>query len=115
MFWQLLVFAGGPQPWSEGPNQCVEQGVATLKGFECLLQNVLLVALPLLGLAVGAMVVVAGFQLITAGGEREQIKKAKNTATYAVVGLVLASLSWLILRFIEYLTGFKLTEFKIGP
>jgi len=88
--------------------------VATLNDFEGLVGGVLSTALPLLGLAAGIMVLVAGFQIIAAGGEREGMQKAKNTLTYAVLGLVLAFVSWFILRFVHFFTGVDVTQFKIG-
>lgn len=117
MFFNPTVFAAGspvkPQAWAQINRGCVNSGVATLQGLECLVQNILAAALPLLGLVFAAMIVLAGFQLITAGGEKEGIQKAKSTATMAVAGLFMAAAAWLILVFLEKFTGFKLTEFKV--
>lgn len=97
--------------WDEG--RCQQSDAATLGGIECLVEKILSAALPLLGMLFVIMVVVSGIKFITAGGEREAMAKAKSTATYAVIGLVLALSAWLILAFIEYLTGANLSLLEI--
>lgn len=99
-----------PTSWG---GDCVIDGVATIKGIECLLTNILRTILPLGGMAVGVMIVVAGFQLILSGGEPEGFKKAKATFTYAVGGLVVLVLVWFVLVFVENFTGVRVTEFRI--
>jgi len=89
-------------------------GVATLKDFESVIANILKAALPLAGLAAGLMVLVAGFKILTAGGNKEGMQKAQATLTYAFYGLILLFLSWFILKFIEFFTGMPVTEFVIG-
>lgn len=87
--------------------------VATFADIEMMVGNILSVALRLLGLAVGVMVIVGGFQLLTSGGSQEGAQKARGTFTMAIFGLVLAILAWFILVFIENFTGIKVTEFAI--
>ncbi len=101
-----------PSAWD---SSCLYQGdVARLAGFGCLLRNILAAAWPLLGLAFVAMVIWAGFQFISAGGEKEGLAKARKTLTYAVIGLFLAALAWLVLLFLQYLSGLDLTNFQLG-
>lgn len=88
-------------------------GVATLSDFETVIGKILEAALPLLGLAVGIMVIVGGFQLLTSGGNKEGAQKAKGTFTYAIFGLILAILAWFILVFIGEFTGVDVTQFAI--
>jgi len=78
-----------------------------------IVQNLVRQLLPLLGLAVGAMIVVGGFQLITSGGSKEGVQKAKDTLTFAIWGLALAFLAWFILLFVEEFTGVNVTEFSL--
>ena len=96
------------------PVFAAQQGVAALSDLGGIVQGLLEKILPFLGLAAGLMFLVAGFKLITSGGEKEAIQKAKATMTYAILGLVLVFVSWFILQFIEELTGVNVTEFKIG-
>ena len=109
----IVLFQLVPESWANINSRCFESDVATLKGVECMFVNILRMVLPLAGLAVGVMLVVGGFQLITAGGNQEGIQKAKNTFTYAIGGLVAVILVWFGLVFIENFTGFKVTEFNM--
>lgn len=107
------VFAADPLVWSD---RCATDGVATIQGFECLFQNVLRVATSLAGIAFGVMIVVGGFRMIFAGGEKGKVETAKNTITIAFAGLALVIAAWFILLLIETVTGARVTEFSVpGP
>lgn len=66
-------------------------------------------------LVVFIMLISGGFKYITSGGDPKQTESAKNTITYALLGLVTLVGIWLILRFIEVFTGVTVTEFVIRP
>jgi hypothetical protein len=59
------------------------------------------------------MLIVGGFQYLTAGGDAKKTQAASNTLTYAIFGLVAVIAAWFILLFIEKFTGVKVTEFNI--
>ena len=80
-------------------------GVATLRGLEGLFQNVLGAALSVAGIALFIMLLLGGFQFMTAGGDPKKVSSAWNTLTYAIVGLILVALSYLIIAFISSFTG----------
>jgi hypothetical protein len=105
---KIGLLAAAPSAWD---SDSVVDGVATIRGVGDLVANILVVLLPLAGLLVAVMVVVGGFQLITAGGEKEGIAKAKNTFTYAIFGLVIAIAGWFILLFVKDFTGIEVTKF----
>lgn len=52
------------------------------------------------GVAAVIMIVVAGFKYIASGGDSSKIASAKNTLVYALVGLVVAVLAQVIVRFV---------------
>lgn len=60
------------------------------------------------GVAAVVMIIISGFKFITAGGvapgqrsgDPNQIKSARATLTYSVIGLVVVALAWTITRFI---------------
>jgi type IV secretory pathway VirB2 component (pilin) len=52
------------------------------------LQNGLNIAYFAIGSIAVVIIIIAGFTLITSGGDAEAIKKAKNTILYAVIGIV---------------------------
>lgn len=115
----ISAFAAGD--WlSKGCSQEVVVGgqkieVATLKGLECIFSQVLNIATRLAGLAVFVMLILGGWQYITSGGEKQAAQKARNTLTYAILGLALVIGSWFILRFISFFTKVDVTKFIISP
>lgn len=76
--------------------------------------NVLTFIIPLVGLVSFIMVLVGGFRILTAGGSSEGIKKGSQTITFAVAGIALAILSWLVLVFVRNVTGVDVTNFQFG-
>jgi hypothetical protein len=57
------------------------------------------------------MIVVGGIMIMTAGGSTERVSNGKKIVTAAIVGLLIALLSWLIIdTIIKLLTGGR-----IGP
>lgn len=87
--------------------------MATIQCIECIFKNFLNIATALAGLAVFVMFLVGGFKYLTSAGDPKATESAKNTLTYAVLGLVLIIAAWFILQFIEEFTGVTVTEFEI--
>lgn len=87
--------------------------VATLRGLEGVFGNVVTVILGLAGITLFIMLIVGGFRFITAGDDPKAIEGARKTLTYAIGGIVLIALSFLILRFISTFTGVDVTQFRI--
>jgi hypothetical protein len=94
----------GPQTWS---GDCVEGGVATIQGLRCIIANVLSVAITGIGLAGFIMLIIGGFRYLASGGNSKGAETAKNTITFAVIGLVVALSSFVILNLIAEFTGVK--------
>jgi type IV secretory pathway VirB2 component (pilin) len=46
------------------------------------------------------MIIIAGFKYITSSGDSSNVQSAKNTLIYAVVGIVIAILAQVIVRFV---------------
>lgn len=88
--------------------------VATIQGLQCLLANVLSVALTILGLIGFVMMIVASLRYLLSGGNSQQVEKSKQTMTYAVIGIVVALSSFIILNLIAQFTGVtSILNFKI--
>lgn len=71
-------------------------------------QNITLIInyfLGILGLIAVAFLIYAGILMVTAGGNDEQIGKARKIITYAVVGIVIILLSWTIVTFVASALG----------
>ena len=67
--------------------------------------RVIAVALGFGAIVLFVMLVVAGFKRMTASGDPKAQAAAKNTFTYAIYGIVLLVLAFLILTLISFFTG----------
>jgi len=114
----LILFFPAPtfaqSAWS-GP--CIsgsgQEAVATIKGVECLVKNLLNIAIRLIGIAMFVMIVLGGFKMVAAGGDPKGMESGKQTLTYGIMGLVMAVLSWFILLIFSNFSGVEqLLEFQ---
>lgn len=64
------------------------------------LQQIINVALGLIGFVAVVMIILGGFQYITSSGDAAKVTKAKNTILYGIVGLVIALLAFAIVNFV---------------
>jgi hypothetical protein len=87
--------------------------VATIQGIECLMANVLSVFIALIGLAAFVMIVAAAFRYLLSGGNTKGTEQARNTVTFAIVGIVVALSAFIILNLLTAFTGVDLTKFVI--
>ncbi|HNX11263.1 MAG TPA: hypothetical protein PKI61_03925 [bacterium] len=72
-----------------------ENSLATIIG------TVISVALGLLGIIFIILIVIAGYQWMTAGGNEETIKKSRGRITSAIIGLVITLSAYAIWAFIS--------------
>lgn len=100
------VFAQWADPSGQAPAQ--------LKDIEWIFTRILNIAISLAVVVLFLFLVIGGFKFLTSGGDPKATESAKNTLTYAILGLALLIGIWFILLFIEKLTGIKVTQFKIG-
>jgi hypothetical protein len=99
-----------------GIPKSIEKGVgdpAKLSDLNKVFENVVSVALAFAGIVLFIMLIVGGFRYITAGGDPKGIEGAKKTLTYAIAGIVLVAVSFLLLNFIASFTGANITDFNI--
>ncbi|MFA6908511.1 MAG: pilin [Patescibacteria group bacterium] len=61
--------------------------------------------LGLLGLIAVIMILIGGFQWMTAGGNEEKVASAKKIISAAVIGLIVVLLAWAIVIFVVNTTG----------
>lgn len=61
--------------------------------------------LGLLGLVATAFLIYAGVLMVTAGGNEEQVTKARKIIVYAVVGIIIVILSYSIVNFATGIFG----------
>jgi len=92
--------------------------VPTLKCLEAVYAQILTVVISLGLLALFVMLLIGGFKFLTSGADPKAATSAKQTMTYAIAGIALMAVSYLIFRLIEFYIGKpgSLTIFKIpGP
>lgn len=89
--------------------------VATIQGLECLIANVFTVIITLIGLTAFIMFIVGSVQWMLSGGNTEGTKKARDTITYAVIGIVVALSAFIVLNLIAGFTGVESIKKFIIP
>lgn len=104
----LFVYAQEPT-WSDTSGQ----QPATLKDLEVIVARIIRIAAQLAGLALFVMLVVGGFKLLSSRGDPQKSEEAKQTMTYAVIGLTVIVVSWLILKILGDFLGINLLQFEI--
>lgn len=107
LFFTLASPAFAQTAWS---GKCVHgydgvNDVATIQGLECLVANVLGTVITIIGIAAFVMFLIGSFRYMTAGSNSKGVEGGKNAITFAVLGIVVALASFLILRFIATFTG----------
>jgi hypothetical protein len=101
-----LVYAANPakQAIQCGANQAAGEACTTTpstdQGLNNTIRNIINVLSAIVGVVAVIMIIVGGFRYITSGGDSAQIASAKNTLLYALIGLVIAALAQVIVRFV---------------
>jgi len=85
----------------------------TLQNLEDVFKSVVNVILGIAGITFFILLLSSGFKFITSGGDPKALEGAKKTLTYAIGGLIVIILSYLILLLIKELTGVDVTIFRV--
>lgn len=86
---------------------------AKVSDLETVFGNVVKSVLGFAAIALFIMLLVGGFSYITAGDNPKAAEGAQKTITYAIGGLILILISYLILVLIKTITGVDVTQFNI--
>ncbi|MCX7997057.1 MAG: pilin [Patescibacteria group bacterium] len=121
-FFTTLLAQGPIREWYDDPSNpgnsgCMVDGVPTLKCAEIVFTNLLVMASGLVILILFIMFVIGAFNYLTSLGDEEKMTNARNTFTYAIIGLVVFVSAGLILWIIDilFLGGQgRIFEFRIG-
>lgn len=81
--------------------------VPTIQGLECLVANILASAITLIGIVAFVMFLIGGFRYLTAGSNSKGVEAGKNSISFAILGIVVALASFMLLNIISNLTGVK--------
>jgi len=83
------------------PDVCKDLGVANGKdAVSSTVQNVIDILFYVIGVIAVIMIIIGGIKYVTSNGDSSSISSAKNTILYAVVGLVVALMSYGIVKFV---------------
>ena len=85
----------------------------SLQNLEEVFKSVLNVILGIAGITFFILLLSSGFKFISSGGDPKALEGAKKTLTYAIGGLILIIVSYLILLLIKEITGVDVTIFKV--
>ncbi len=108
------VYAQETAKWQGVCVSGANNDVATIQGLECLITNVFTVIITLIGLTAFVMLIVGSVTWLTSGGNTEKTKKARDTMTHAVIGVVIALSAFIVLNLIAGFTGIEeIKNFKI--
>lgn len=110
----VSVQAQNLQDWTDA-NKCTNSGVATIQGLECLIANILTVAVTVIGLAGFVMLIIGSFRYLVSGGNTKGTEDARKTLTFAVLGLIVAVSAVIILNLIAAFTGVPIISNFIIP
>lgn len=117
-FWGFLslgkVYAVSPLPtYGAQVTPGANPSPATLKELEVVFTRIINFASTLAIFAFFVMFVVAAFKYLTSGGDPKATESARNTMTYAFVGILVIAGSYILLSLLSSFTGIKLTSFTI--
>lgn len=81
---------------NEASGNCVTSG----KSINDIIRTIVNFLSALIGVVAVIMIMVAGLKYITASGDSSKVQSAKNTLTYAIVGIVIVALAQGISQFV---------------
>jgi len=81
--------------------------IPTLQCIFPLFQNIITAALIFGGVVALVFLIWGGVKLLRSQGDQKQVQGARQTITYALIGLILLFLSFLIINVIATVTGFE--------
>ncbi|MBI2196142.1 hypothetical protein HYU45_00875 [Candidatus Daviesbacteria bacterium] len=86
---------------------------AGLSELENLFGNVISVMVALGFIAMLVLLIMAGFKYLTSGGEPKALQAAHHTLAWAILGVLLMIVAWILLQLIQAFTGINVTVFDI--
>ena len=100
----LAVPAGAAD--CSGPADCISQGTSDIGGdnnqpqLEEGIKTIVNMILFILGAIAVIMIIIGGIRYTTSNGDASNIKSAKDTILYAVIGLIVAILAYAIVNWV---------------
>ena len=105
-----IIYAAEKWGGLEGP----DKDVATIASLTTLFKNAVTGITAFAGVVLFIVLVMAGFTFLFSGGDAKQLEKAKNTFTYALIGLIVIVCAYLIINLIQMFTGADISQFNLN-
>lgn len=70
-----------------------------------LASNIILILTSFAGALAFIFIIIAGIKFITASGDEKKMASATQTLTYAIIGLIVTALAFMILRIVQQFLG----------
>lgn len=83
---------------------------AKLSDIEGIISNIIGLLTPFAAIALLIMIVVGAYKFLTSGGDPKAVAGARSTLTYAILGVILVVVSWLVLVLIQTVTKAPVTN-----
>ena len=99
------TYAQNTTAWSAPCVDSANPDVATVQGAECLVKNVLSIAVTAVGIAAFVMFLVGSLLYLTSGGNPKGTEAGQKTITFAIIGVVVSLTGFIALNFISTFTG----------
>ncbi len=93
-------------------DSCVLDGAAQLSCLAPLIENVIRAVVSLGAVALFVMLLVGGFNFLFSGGDQKKLEAARGTVTQAIVGIVVMTVAFLIIKTISVFTGVDVTQLQ---
>ena len=82
-----------------------QNGIATLRCIPYFTKNLINALFLLSGISAVFFIIISGIRLMLSGGDPIKVEKARSTFTYALIGLAIILLSFVILQVVSVITG----------
>lgn len=99
--------------WNSCSQTIGGEKIPTFKCLEVVFGRILNIAVGLAVLSLFVMLIIGGFKFLTSAGDQKATASAQQTMTYALAGIIVMVLAFLIFRIIEVFTGVTITKFVI--
>lgn len=111
-FWGPLVPCG---PGSKLPNGQAGPSQCSIGCLFTLGQNLIAFGITLATFILGPIAfVIGGFFIVTAGGSPDRLQKGKQTVTFAIIGIVIALASFVIINTFMWVIGASTLQGKVN-
>ncbi len=82
-------------------------GYGDSTGFGQLAGDVITILISVAGAAAIIFIIIGGIKLITSSGDEKKLASAQGTITYAIIGLAVTALAFIILQIVQFLLKSK--------